>query len=103
MEVDYVRVYQETTSSVQSAYKSPSVKLYPNPFNHNLTISVDANDMEDVEIEVQSLEGQVVYSTMVNLVDEKIEINGLEYLPAGVYFLRYTIEGLPMVVKAVKG
>ena len=103
MEVDYVRVYQETTSSVQSAYKSPSVKLYPNPFNHILTISVDANDMEDVEIEVQSLEGQVVYSTMVNLVDEKIEINGLEHLPSGIYFLRYTIEGVPMVVKAVKG
>jgi beta-glucanase (GH16 family) len=103
MEVDYVRVYQEKTSRVQSAYKTHSVKVYPNPFAHNLTIAVDANDMQDVELEIQSLEGQVVYSTMVNLVDGKIEINGLDHLTAGLYFLRYSINGLPVVVRLVKG
>ena len=103
MEVDYVRIYQEKTSRVQSAYKTHSVKVYPNPFAHNLTIAVDANDMQDVELEIQSLEGQVVYSTMVNLVDGKIEINGLDHLTAGLYFLRYSINGLPVVVRLVKG
>lgn len=102
MEVDYVRVYQETKSSVQSATKTPNVKVYPNPFAHKLTIAIDASDMEDIAVEIQSLQGQVVYSTMVNLVDGKIEINGLDHLPAGVYFLRYTIGGIPVVVKVGK-
>jgi beta-glucanase (GH16 family) len=103
MEVDYVRVYQETKSNIQNAYKVPSENVYPNPFSHNLTIAIDANDIQDVKIEIQSLEGQLVYSTMVNLVDGKIELNELEHLSAGLYLLRYTIDGLPVVVRVVKG
>ena len=102
MEVDYVRVYQETKSNILSATKTTNVKVYPNPFTHKLVIAIEANDMEDVAVEIQSLQGQVLYSALVNLVDGKMEINGLDHLPAGVYFLRYSIGGIPVVVKVVK-
>ena len=102
MEVDYVRVYQETKSNIQNVNKTPSAIVFPNPFDHKLTIAIEANDMQDIEVEVQSLEGQVLCTRLVNLVDGKIEINGLEHLSAGVYFLRYSIDGLPVVVKVEK-
>jgi beta-glucanase (GH16 family) len=102
MEVDYVRVYQETKSNIQNVYKAPSANVYPNPFANKLTIAIDANDFQNVEVEIQSLEGQVLYTRLVNLVDGKIEVNELEHLPLGVYFLRYTINGILMVVKVGK-
>ena len=102
MEVDYVRVYQETKSSTQIINKFPSVIVYPNPFANKLTVAIDAYDLEDIEVEIQALEGQVLITQLVNLVDGKVEINGLDHLPSGVYFLRYTIEGVPVVMKVVK-
>jgi beta-glucanase (GH16 family) len=102
MEVDYVRVYQETKSSTVTINKFPGFKVYPNPFANKLTIAIDANDLEDVEVEIQALEGQVLITQLANFVDGKVEINGLDHLPSGVYFLRYTIEGVPVVVKVVK-
>jgi beta-glucanase (GH16 family) len=102
MEIDYVRVYQETKSSIRYDKELQAFKIYPNPFKHRLSIAIDVNDIQDVAVEILSLEGQVVYFKMVNLVDGKIEINGLELLPAGLYFLRCTIDGLPMVLKVAK-
>jgi beta-glucanase (GH16 family) len=102
MEVDYVRIYQEKTSSAQNIQKTYVSKVYPNPFIQSLSIEIGDNENHSIPVQIISLDGQMVYSELVNSVDGIIEVNGLDHLRAGLYFLRYTIDGLPQVGRVVK-
>ena len=69
----------------------------------SLSIEIGDNENHSIPVQIISLDGQMVYSELVNSVDGIIEINGLDHLRAGLYFLRYNIDGLPVVVRLVKG
>ncbi len=95
MQVDYVRVYQDTTGTTntlgESSNKPQGYLLqqnYPNPFNPSTAISFRLSAISFVKLNVYNLLGDKV-SSLVNeekpAGDYKVEFNGSN-LPSGIYF-----------------
>ncbi len=82
MEVDYVRVYQDLTTSVDEIENTASIKLSPNPVKDNVTIS---SEKEFSTVEIFSLSGQKVFSYYADR-EKRKEIN-ISNLKPEVYFL----------------
>lgn len=85
MEIDYVRVYQESTAAVADENWFEEVLLYPNPVKDNLTIKVPAH-LLGAKATIYSLLGQEL-----NLFVQKestMNVN-LSHYKKGVYILRF--------------
>lgn len=69
------------------------IKLFPNPSNGNVTVSINSIDANYATIEVSNLLGQVVYTTNNDLIlgNNDIQLD-LAYLEAGQYVVRISNE-----------
>jgi hypothetical protein len=79
-----------------------AVTIYPNPTNGTITVSIsDVNG--EVEMELTSLHGQVIYSDKTNISNpEYVRQLDLAAESNGIYFLRVTVNGRTEVYKIVK-
>jgi beta-glucanase (GH16 family) len=88
MEVDYIRVYQESTASVSENGNLLKVKLFPNPVSDDLNIHF-SSDLGGVKGTIYTISGQKVQEFNQ---DNKIKNIDVSNLTKGVYFLRLTSE-----------
>lgn len=82
MEVDYVRVYQDQTTSIERVDNNLNLEVWPNPANNFLLI----NSEKDFQtIYIYTLQGKLLKTFFTdNLKRKKIDIS---YLRSGVYLL----------------
>ncbi len=85
MEIDYIRVYQESTASVADENWFEDVLLYPNPVKDNLTIKVPAH-LLGAKATIYSLLGQELNSFVQK--ESTMNVN-LSHYKKGVYILRF--------------
>jgi beta-glucanase (GH16 family) len=90
LEVDYVRVYQESPLNVDETSPKPVIKTYPNPVKNNLSI-VLPSELVGTQLRIYSIQGEVVLEK--TLVTQTSQINLASYAK-GVYLLKIeTISG----------
>lgn len=95
MEIDYVRIYQESPVSSVADVNSHKSHYYPNPVRHTLTITVDDNIATHSKVQVSHLSGQLIFFADYVVNDNKLVITGLDNLEPGMYVVTYsTAEGL---------
>ena len=98
MEVDYVRVYQETALSSTDEVKLNDIILYPNPVTDNLIIKTNSI-FSGYYAKVFSVLGQEVGSVELN--EQQNNIN-LSHLRKGIYLVKIETENGIKTFKIIK-
>ena len=97
-----VRVVSFTTEAPVSLLAGLSAA--PNPFGARLTLSVRAPQAGAARFSIMDVTGRLVRSELLTLPAgaSKVELSGLESLPAGVYLLQLPLGGRPQHLRLVK-
>ena len=98
MEIDYVRIYQQSTLSTVSFNQPDFIYLYPNPIEDKLTIKVDAK-LLGKDVRVYSILGKEVKRFAFKKSDTTYDFSTLK---RGVYFIKLEVEGKVYMEKVVK-
>ena len=101
MEIDYIRVYQESALSIAQEVKN-EVRFYPNPVKDILTIELKSLTNQNVDLQVIDISGRIIYSKQPFIKDHKMSYDA-SALNSGLYFLRLTDrKGMETAFKFVK-
>jgi beta-glucanase (GH16 family) len=87
-EIDYVRVYQQSSLSTPTAGAKKKVSLIPNPAKNKLTIQFDEIQTNN-QITIYSMQGQELSSFQMNSEKETIDISNFSN---GIYIVNITDE-----------
>lgn len=85
-EIDYVRVYQETTLSEEEILASKSV-LYPNPVQDFLQIKFERPTAQMVRVELYDINGRIFKNSMLALDGQTLNYDASR-LNNGLFFMR---------------
>ena len=88
--------YSEVVAINRADMKYIIYPVYPNPFDQNLTVSVDAEIASVMNLYLSDISGKILSSKSVTLKkgNNKIVFEQLEKLKPGTYFLRVSNEEL---------
>ncbi len=98
MEIDYIRVYQESVASVTKVTNLIDIKLFPNPVKNHLNIQFSA-DLGKVKGTIFNITGQKIKTFT------QIELNktlNISNLTKGLYFVRLETEKGSITHKFIK-
>ncbi len=98
MEIDYVRVYQESTASVSNVNIQPKIVLFPNPLKDRLTLRVPLDNV-DVKVTIFNLLGQKINSFLQS---EKEKTYDFTSFNKGTYILKVESEKRVSLHKIIK-
>ncbi len=87
MEIDYVRIYQQSTVSNNEIQKDRNINIYPNPFSHELNVRFESIAEKTVTVKIYGTDGKLVHTSIAVVNNEHIKINNLENLPEGIYYV----------------
>jgi hypothetical protein len=98
-------VSEIVTVSFQKGMVSKNmVSIAPNPFTSNFALTINALEAGSLNLEVFNGFGHIIYS-QTNSISEglnKYDINTLENLPKGIYFVRAIMNGETLTFKVLK-
>lgn len=103
MEVDYVRVYQESTTAtndVDNQVEEPT--FYPNPVEDVLTVELEEVASKDVVFNIYNAAGKLVKMETVAATGTRVNLNGLGTVTSGMYFISYKLNGRKYGFKVYK-
>ncbi len=102
MEVDYIRIYQRSPLTDLDEVNANPANLYPNPFTERLHIETGNPSDQIRAVQLYDVQGILVkdYPTVQN--NGKVTIDNTGFLPAGLYLMRYVVNGKVYVKKLVK-
>lgn len=87
-------------ASIKEANNELAASLFPNPSNGEFTLQVNGKNVEEFNLKVLSISGQLIYqSTIKNGKQQKLNITNQ---PNGVYFIHLTSNKGASVLKVVK-
>ena len=89
MEIDYVRVYQESVLAVSEETNSNKIKFYPNPVNNTLNINLGNISNQEVALQIVDISGRTIYNNQHFIKDNKLSYD-TSVLNSGMYFLKLT-------------
>lgn len=97
-------VTENTTAVHNSETRSLSFSAFPNPTHDNLNIAFTLKEPASVEIEIFDIHGNKAEKLLTekNLSGDISENFDLVSYPTGVYFLRFTVNGMQTVQKVIK-
>lgn len=87
MEIDYVRIYQESGIGTDEIDNESTLTHYPNPVKDQLNLELDRAAGEDLSINILTIDGRPVRSLQLKADGQIIEINDLSSLPRGMYIV----------------
>lgn len=102
LEIDYVRVYQQGEETSTEELAQESVRVFPNPFENQMTIELENTSSNLVNVKIFNSRGDLVQSRKVRNSDGQIHIDQLGQLPTGIYIVQYEIDGQSKSFKTVK-
>jgi beta-glucanase (GH16 family) len=98
MEIDYVRVYQESTASLFTVDNLIDVTVYPNPVNDQLTVKIPNFD-SSTKVTMYSITGKKLYTFNQNLISKTYDISCLQ---TGIYLLKLEMKSNSKFFKLIK-
>jgi beta-glucanase (GH16 family) len=102
MEIDYVRIYQQTPTSTVSVKENETFNYYPNPVENELNIVLAEATTQNIVFNIHSIDGKLMQTQNATANGETVRLNGLETLAKGMYFVSYQLEGKLYSFKIVK-
>lgn len=101
MEIDYVRVYQESLLSTQEFDEEIKIKVYPNPVSNILNIVVNDSLNTSGEFQIIDLSGRIIHA------NNFISSNSIKYdasrLNSGIYLVKLSFDnGKVNMLKFIK-
>ena len=84
MEVDYVRIYQQTALENNYLEKENNLVLFPNPATDEITIKTNGN-LKGATISISSLLGQELEKFTLN---SKVKTLNISNYQSGIYILK---------------
>lgn len=87
MEVDYVRIYQQTPVSTQ-VIPASEIRYFPNPVKDTLMIELGSAVNDMVTIRLFDPSGRLVKTVSRKAVDGTVALQNWEQLPAGTYLVQ---------------
>lgn len=103
LEVDYVRVYQESPTSSIETLPVNTISYYPNPVDDELNIELEDVSDRLVSVKIYSAVGQVVHSDTYPILNNTISLKGLSPLQKGMYIVTYELNQKTQSFKMIKG
>ncbi len=97
MEIDYVRVYQESALSI-SDFNKNNIKIFPNPVADTLKVELPI-DLKSSRATIYTISGQEVTSFIQNESDLNLDMSGYK---TGIYFIRFQKKGKTTTFKILK-
>jgi beta-glucanase (GH16 family) len=91
MDIDYVRIYQESPVSSTTAVANKAASYFPNPVRDQLTILFEENTEREIVVNLYNLNGQRVRSYSQAVTNRQMTLNNLSDLPSGLYVVSYRI------------
>jgi beta-glucanase (GH16 family) len=103
MEIDYVRVYQESATNTDEAPRESIALVYPNPVGDVLTLTLteEVND-GPARVEIYTLDGKRVRNHTAQIVGKTVTVSDLADLPAGQYLVAFTAADRRFTAQIVK-
>ena len=92
LQIDYVRVYQESGLSIIQIDNNQSLMYYPNPIDDAFNIRLDKAVEEDVTIRIYDIEGKLVETHVESASKNIITLKNLEHLLTGTYIVSGQLE-----------
>lgn len=102
MEIDYIRVYQESLVSTIEIQKDQNFQVYPNPFSDEINIRLENTSESNVDVKLYSLEGRLLREYAIFIHDNTIRLTDLDDLKDGVYFLTFKLGDKEHSLKVLK-
>lgn len=91
MEIDYVRVYQESQLSTSTSIKDENIIVFPNPASNQINIKVAENTM-GAEVKIYSILGQELATHLLDKQENSFDISNYQ---KGIYLLKIkTLKGI---------
>lgn len=87
MIIDYVRVYQESVTSVKEHSAVQQPECYPNPFREEITLDLGETSGEDVRVTIYNSQGSLIQQNGFSNADRIITIGDLDNLSPGLYIV----------------
>jgi len=88
LEIDYVRVYQDSNTVNVTENEQSRIQLYPNPVNDAVYIAAPDLVHPTVQLYVYNNMGMRVIDRELEVINGRILLTDLERLPTGLYFIR---------------
>lgn len=102
MDIDYIRIYQETPVGLTEKSLSTTLNLYPNPVNNKLTVEVNSTLQNNTNVQIYNVQGKLVNTFSATVQQNKIELNNIDSLTRGMYFLTFQLDGKQYNTKFLK-
>ena len=102
MDIDYIRIYQETPVGIRKKKLTKSSLLYPNPVNDNLTIQLNTTSQKSISIQIYAIDGKLTRTSSLAVQNNKIEIYNLDDLTNGLYFVSFELDGQNQYIRFIK-
>lgn len=102
LEIDYIRIYQESTSQTSVAKAANTLLSYPVPFKEAINIDIGASVNASAKVSIYDTKGSVVKNTTVQLIDGRAVMGNLSQLPAGAYHIHCIVNGKTYLTKSIK-
>ncbi|MCU0442996.1 MAG: family 16 glycosylhydrolase [Bacteroidia bacterium] len=91
LEIDYIRVYQERSTGINTPLAFNQHTIYPNPVTNYLTVPIENPVDNRLFIQVYGVDGKLAMSNVYLVNNQSVYINDLDVLKPGVYVLMYTL------------
>jgi beta-glucanase (GH16 family) len=102
MNIDYIRIYQSSLTSLEEVQFAENPLVYPNPFTDRLTVDLKKDLNTTVQVHFLDISGKLIRSISATPSKGLLELTNLKSLPKGVYFLNILGKDFSKTIKLVK-
>ncbi len=102
MEVDYVRVYQESNATRIEAPAAPEFACYPNPFEERFTLELPHSNQLKLDVQLLDNMGRLLHTLSAPIENNKVVLDTWEELPKGIYLLSFDWKGKAETLRVIK-
>jgi beta-glucanase (GH16 family) len=102
MEVDYVRIYQQSAVATETLEPAPQLNYYPNPITEELRIELPHTTAQATTVQLFDSSGQQIRREKLPLQGHQLVLHNLGSLAAGAYIVRFDLAGQIYSLKVIK-
>lgn len=102
MEIDYIRIYQESIVGTLANEINSKIKAFPNPVKDQIWLELNEALNGPVKFEVYNISGSLVYAKVIDVENGNAQLQGLGVLQKGFYVINFVKDDLSGTVKFVK-
>ncbi len=102
LEVDYVRIFQQSPVTSVQPVNDEDFGIYPNPVRDFVNIKIGSTVKNIISVNIYHSNGQLIKRINKSVINQHITLKGLDILSSGLYFISYQIEDKMYYHKMIK-